>query len=428
MSMDENKLLQDEEIMEVDLDEAEKMEAQLPENSLLEKEEPIAEKLEENVESTENVVRQESGEEAVETKEAEAHQESVRQRRPARPAAEENPEGEGRVSITSAPRGRRRSLYNGSTIIPVDENSEYVSAEEERHKEYSDLLASANSYNAKLLRNMSIVTDTVVENEYNDDLKMAFVKLYHGHFLVKIPVHLLVNLNNEELDKLSDEERMHYLRRIANAYLGAEIDYMVLALDEEARLAIGNRKRAMYVKRIRKFFVEPRGNNRRIEQGSLVEARVCSVERQNMTIEYGGVEERINVVDVAYHRIADLTQKYRAGDRVAVKIVELERERNSENGTHFVVRSHASIKEAQEDPRKDMIQQMRIGDNAIGTVTMINTKKNCYVQLLGRDIEVLATTSKEFLQQPKKGDRVQVRFSQIDTETLRVFGNVTRII
>ena len=109
----------------------------------------------------------------------------------------------------------------------------------------------------------------------------SIVLLYYHDHRVIIPVSEM----NLGLDEDKDEYGDIKIRelRVINNMVGAEIDFMVLGLDEEMKSAVGSRRLAMEKKR--RWFYFPREDGRRIiTVGRKVEARVVSVAEKTMKI------------------------------------------------------------------------------------------------------------------------------------------------
>ena len=336
--------------------------------------------------------------------------------------------------INAAPVDIRNSLYRGETIVPVGRNLSVLTEDQKCREEYSELHQSAVTKNSQNVRNVLILTDTVFQSDYNDDFDMAFVYLYHGHFKVSIPVNWLVD--EEFLNTVARDQRLPaykemegpgkktFLTFIANLFIGAEIDYVVHDLDEMGRVAVGNRVRAMEVKRRRSFFIsQGRSNRAMMNEGDLVEARVVGVTRRVLYIEYGGFQEILTPVDISYTRIADLTEKYYTGQKITTRIVSLRRNRRD----NYAIECKSSVKEASIDNRKEIINGLKIGSNVAGWVVQIDATRAYFVNMGSQaDIDIMCRISGEFPNPPGVGDRVLVRITRIEQETSRVYGHILR--
>lgn len=333
------------------------------------------------------------------------------------------------VTITAASEEKRRSLYNNENIVLPDEELGIIRDEELRKQEYADLKKSALSINSRLLRNVVILTGQVIGSEYSETYRMSFVRVKHGHFTVKIPAHMLTSLR-VDLDELDNTKRNRYLQNMADMFLGATIDYIVLDVDEEGLIATGSRLLAMKIKRIRNFFVNQKSTGKpMINEGDLVQARVCGVTSYSLYIEYGGVQERLTASDISYTRIQDLNSEFCTGQLVPVRIKSIKLEKESASGVKYVVHAHASIKEAGPDIRKEELEKYSVGAKVLGEVTLIDTvASRYYIKMLDTSLELYGHISGEFKRRPAVGQRVMARITNIQPDDCRIYGEIVRIL
>ncbi|MGC9017339.1 MAG: S1 RNA-binding domain-containing protein [Caldimicrobium sp.] len=99
---------------------------------------------------------------------------------------------------------------------------------------------------------------------------------------------------------------------------------------------------------------------REIKPGDVIEGRVKTVTNFGMFIEVmEGVDGFIHISQVDWERVEDLHQRYRTGDMVRAKVIEL----NPENKRLLL-----SIKELIPDPWEELAKKIKIGDDLEGVI------------------------------------------------------------
>lgn len=224
-----------------------------------------------------------------------------------------------------------------------------------------------------------------------------------------------VFLPEAQLEKTRELDEARY---ILSKRLGSTIDFKVVAIDEDAKVVVGNRVEAMTNKKEDLWFRRKvDSDDYLINEGSIVEGRVVTVANQWMIVEVFGIEKRVSSKDISYIRIASLFKKYKVGDFVNVRITKLERDEETKE-----VFIDVSVKEAYENPVKDKIDRINIGDIYIGEVTMIS-KGNVFINI-NDEFEVLCKIPKH-LNAPIVGGSATVNITNINKEQYRIFGVVT---
>jgi len=245
----------------------------------------------------------------------------------------------------------------------------------------------------------------------------SIVLLYYHDHRVIIPVSEM----NLGLDENKDEYGDFKIRelRIINNMVGAEIDFMVLGLDEEMKSAVGSRRLAMEKKR--RWFYFPRNDGSRIiTVGRKVEARVVSVAEKTMKIEVFGVECNVHARDMAWEWVADARDLHRVGDTVEVVVSSLELNEKTFN-VYLAVDRKVLLK----NEMKEKLKRCKVQGRYLGEVTDIRGDIT-YVKL---DIGVNAVAHKcTDRRYPGKHDKVSFLVTVLDEEQNLVLGIITKII
>lgn len=243
--------------------------------------------------------------------------------------------------------------------------------------------------------------------------EMIYAVTYHGNFKVIIPVLDAV----EEPEDYRGQPKGDVLHYLLNKRMGAEIDYVITRIDQFEEVVAASRLEAMALKRREYYFRTDREGNYQIYEGVRAEARVVSVIRQGIFVDLFGVECYIPLRELSYQRWVDASLHYQPGQRVLVKVMELDR---SDRDHPRVV---ASVKQAGENPYEKALRKFEVGNRYVGTVSMVDLT-GVFVSLDG-GIDCLCTYPPRG--RPPRGCRVTVRILGIDYEANRIWGIITHM-
>ncbi len=303
-------------------------------------------------------------------------------------------------AVTTASRVIRRVRQD---VLSIDSVRSVQTDEDKAKNDLLDLLES--------LRTGRILTGTVQGVERTSESNEPVAVIYHGVFKIIIPVE-------EAIDKPEDYRGMppkDVHQYLLTKRMGAEIDYIVKGIDTETNVAVASRKEAMKAKRKQYFFGTDRDGNNLLYAGICAEARVVSVIRAGIFIELFGAETYIALRELSYQRMLDATEIFQSGQRVLVKVLEIDKtDRNN-------VQVKASVKQATENPYEKAIRRYTVGNCYVGTVSVVDTN-GVFVSFDG-GIDCLCTYPKRG--RPPRGARVAVRILGINHETNRIWGVIT---
>lgn len=281
------------------------------------------------------------------------------------------------------------------------------SVETETEKEQSDLLDLIES-----MKSGRLLTDTIQGiEELAGNSNNTVAVIYHGAFKVVIPIEEAVELPAGYSGDKEDEMRRFMLSK----RLGAEVDYIVKGLDQEASVAAASRLEAMRAKQKAYYFGKDRDGNDLIYEGVCAEARVVSVFRAGVFVDLFGVEVFIAAKELSYQRMLDVNVQYRPGQRILVKILTLDRsDRNH-------IKVSASAKQVGANPFERAVRMYTVGNKYVGTVSMVNAS-GVFVALDG-GIDCLCGHPKRG--RPPRGARATVRILGFNYETNQIWGHIT---
>ena len=234
--------------------------------------------------------------------------------------------------------------------------------------------------------------------------------LQYGEFKVLIPCKEMMDIPANMRD-MNPNDVMRYM---FGKRLGAEIDFIVLGIDQGAEVVIGSRKEAMNLRRHQFYFGHDREGNNFLYEGAIAEARIMSVIRTGIFVELFGVESYIPASELSYQRILDCMKRFAAGQRILVKILTLDKS-DPQN-----IQIGLSVKQVKRNPYESLNSVYVVGNSYIGTVTMVDVHGvfvaldggvDCYCPYPPRGVPVV-------------GSRATVRLYKIDTELNRLAGDI----
>ena len=315
------------------------------------------------------------------------------------PAASQTDSGQPKSRLRMP--GRR-----GQHVVSIDAER---TVETDTDKLRSDLLDLVES-----LKGKKILTGTIQGVErLADNPEMSYAVTYHGDYKVIIPVLEAV----EEPEDYRGQPKGDVLHYLLNKRLGAEVDYIIKGIDQESGIVAASRLEAMAMKRKEYYFHTDRDGNYQIYAGICAEARVVSVIRAGIFVDLFGAECYIPLRELSYQRWVDATAHYQSGQRVLVRVLEVDRSDRSR------LRVSASVKQAGENPYEKALKKYAVGSLYVGTVSMVDTT-GVFVSLDG-GIDCLCTYPKRG--RPPRGCRVSVRILGINYESNRIWGVITHM-
>lgn len=258
-----------------------------------------------------------------------------------------------------------------------------------------------------------VMTGIIQGVERTTDDNQPFAVIYHGAFKIIIPASELID-EPTDYRGLRPKDVQHYL---LTKRLGAEIDFIVKGVETKNNLAVASRKEAMRAKRKAYYYGHDREGNNLLYVGICAEARVVSVIRSGIFVDVFGVETFIALKELSYQRVVDASQYYQSGQRILVKILDIDKtDRND-------IKVKVSVKQAAENPYEKALRKYTTGNCYVGTVGLVDTT-GVFVALDG-GIDCLCSYPKRG--RPPRGARVTVRILGINYDSNRIWGAITHI-
>ncbi len=301
---------------------------------------------------------------------------------------------------------KRTRSGRATPVVSIDEERTVETDADKKRNDLLDLVESQKS--GKILSGTVQGIETSTDNQNH-----SFAVIYHGNYKVIIPVSEAVEPPNDYRGLEPDT----VLRYMMTKRLGAEVDYIIKGIDAKDNVAIASRLDAMRAKRKQYYFGTDRDGNNLIYSGICAEARVVSVIRSGIFADIFGLEVYIPLKELSYQRLMDAATHFQAGQRILVKILEVDRKNRNE------VSVVASVKQAAENPYEKALKRYTVGNRYVGTVSMVDTN-GVFVALDG-GIDCLCSYPKRG--RPPRGARVTVRVMGINHESNRIWGAITHI-
>ena len=315
----------------------------------------------------------------------------------------DEPAADAPVLETSPTRRPRRRA-----VVSLDGQRSELTPEARRRQDIIDLSES--------MKSRRVITGTIAGIERMDENPdLAYAVVYHGAFKVIIPASEMFEFDEDAAD--------NYRGATLSRRLGAEIDYVVKGIETDAGVAACPLHRVQLYRTVSPaggrtscrmdYLDTDRNGHNQLEAGDIAEARVVSVIRPGAFVELFGIEQFIPLEELSYLRWVDATTHFRVGDRVLVKILELDRsDRNN-------ISLKLSVKQAGEDAFKQAISRFKVGNIYVGNVTMI-TAVGVFVSF--ENVSCLCQFPKR--KRPAIGSPVTVRILGADLERLRLWGAI----
>lgn len=252
-----------------------------------------------------------------------------------------------------------------------------------------------------------IVTGAV---KAEDGSELAMVS-YKGYQVFITPQEMVTE---SERERLQNDKRL--LRNRVNLMLGAEIDFVIQAVDEEAKTILGSRRLGMQ-KKAAMFYLAP--GVRQIVPGRVAEARIVAVGFHSIRVEVFGVETVISYYNLSWEWSPDLKQKYSVADRIFVRVNEIT------GDTPETLTISCDGRSVQSNPDQERISQCKAQSRYIGTV--VNLRSGSIAIRLNIGVNAIATGCvAERI--PGRGDEVCFLATSVNEQEAVARGIVTRII
>jgi small subunit ribosomal protein S1 len=204
---------------------------------------------------------------------------------------------------------------------------------------------------------------------------------------------------------------LHFVEDFSD-YKGKELELKVVELDKEKNKCILSRKAVLETKASEKK--EEILNN--IEDGAVLEGTVQRLTDFGAFIDIGGVDGLVHVSQIAWHRVAHPSEALNVGDKVNVKVLNVNRENE---------RISLSIKETQEGPWQQVAREIKVDDVVKGEVKRL-VSFGAFVEVFPgvEGLVHISQISHQHIGTPsealQEGEEVEVKVLDIQPEQKRI--------
>lgn len=296
-------------------------------------------------------------------------------------------------------------VFEETPVLSIDDSRTVQTDADEAKDDLLDLMESKQS--------RRILTGTIHGIEHAERSSVPIAVITHGSFKVIIPVQEAITPPEDYHGYPPDRVHEYMLSK----RLGAEVNFIVKGIDVKGKLAVASMLEAMQRVRRHYYFAQDRDGLDLLRVDRRAEARVVSVIRSGIFVELFGLEVFVPMSELSYQRILDARDEFQPGQRVLVRILELDKSDPAN------IKAKLSVKQAKENPTRKAFERFDIGNVYIGTVTMIRTN-GIYVSMDG-GMDCLCKLSA--MARPSRGTRVTVRILGKDEKRYSIWGTIIHI-
>ncbi|HOJ51825.1 MAG TPA: 30S ribosomal protein S1 [Syntrophales bacterium] len=236
-----------------------------------------------------------------------------------------------------------------------------------------------------------------------DVIKGTIVEKVKGGFSVDIGVPAFLPGSHLDVRPVKDVDR----------FVGQTLDFHILKYDRKRNNVVLSRKTVLEEELERK----KRETLANISEGKILEGTIKNITDYGIFIDLGGLDGLLHVTDVSWGRVGKLSDLFRKGDRITVKVLSFDPEKE---------RVSLGLKQLTEDPWINIKDKYHAGDTVEGKVVNI-TDYGVFVEL-EPGVEGLIHISEMFwtreIKHPSKvvtpGQMVKVKVLEVNEEAKRI--------
>lgn len=191
--------------------------------------------------------------------------------------------------------------------------------------------------------------------------------------------------------------------------IGSEIKFIILESDKLTNTAVASRIKAM--ERIKNI------QQKKYQTGDVVFAKVISVWHKYIVVECLGIDIGLKISDLEYGYVANLENLYQVGDKIKVKIKEIDTEKGILKISH---------RDTKEDPYKNIRKNFVEKGEYLATVSGFSD--NGVFATLRQGVDTLATLPVWLETPPLPGDTIIVKVKKIIPEKRKIYSSLLKIV
>ncbi len=140
--------------------------------------------------------------------------------------------------------------------------------------------------------------------------------------------------------------------------VGQEFDFKILKHNKARSNIVVSRRAVLEEEREQK----KKELLQKLKEGDVVEGVIKNVVDFGIFVDLGGLDGMVHVGDVSWGRVPDLTKEFKIGDKIKVKVIGIDREKE---------RAQLSIKHLTEDPWLNIEEKFPVGSDVEGKVISV---------------------------------------------------------
>lgn len=236
--------------------------------------------------------------------------------------------------------------------------------------------------------------------ENSEKVKGIITKKVNGGYIVEIYKYMSFMPNSLSLIKDEEEE----------SFVGKEIEAVIKDLKDGKRKKIIISRKELVMKKEEEFLED-------LEINKEIEGTVREILNFGMVVEIGAVAGFVHISEIAWKKVNDINEIYKIGDKVNVKVIDIDREKKS---------IKLSIKQLKEDPWINFAEKNKVDDELEASIIKIE-KFGAFAEV-EEGIDGLIHISdlswskkiKDIKEYINLGDKVKVKIIEMDSETKKL--------
>lgn len=289
-------------------------------------------------------------------------------------------------------------------------------------EEYKELALAANP--KKNILKVVEITGAVPDEKYGYVLearlvsKDPFLDKKRGEFTIRIPLSEFADLSNDE--SFQGKNGLYHLDRALNRLLGLRVHVSIFEVNEKKAEAWASRLAASA--KLSKYNFRGGNGKPGFKVGDVVTGTVIFTKRDSIVVSVYGQDCKIKTEDTTWTAAGPLYEEFRIGQKVNVKIMELDNDAVwSVNGHEYhLSKVKLSVKEATVNPNEAYFDKFEQGGKYLGEVKSITRDGTKVFVVLANKVLCLCDAPGLGV----LGDRVVVLITKMDEKDKRIWGNI----
>lgn len=272
----------------------------------------------------------------------------------------------------------------------------------------------------KILRGQVEILE--IPEKLRDPDRDILVVTYYDGFKIIIPAcHMGLTIPSD----VTMLEKAKYYKRYISAMMAAEFDYVVVAVDNAEKLAVGNRQIAMGIQRKRNYVTKYKNTGKSFmefarDNAIPVPAKVMAVSGTVVRLDVGGCEAIVRAKDAAWRYTSNLSELFHPGQEIKVIVKAIS---HTDSGWRIEV----SIREATPNRLIENAKKFKTNSVCVGTVSGA-TENGYFIAIGDTETGIDAFCGLVHGEVPQIGDKVSCTITKIDTDKGYALAKINRIL